>query len=364
MTATDTLLPGSTAPGGSEADVDLVVVGAGPAGLYAAYYAGFRGLRTAIVDSLPEPGGQVMALYPEKNIYDVAALPAIKGRDLVAGLVEQAARFDPVYVLGERAEHLTNEAGQRPRAGERLVITTDKGTRIGCGAVVITGGIGTFTPRPLPGGDEWAGRGLTYVVKELAAHAGQDVVIVGGGDSAVDWALALADLASSVTLVHRRRHFRAHAASVADMEAGPTVVVTDAQVDRLEGGPVADGGDGVQRVHTVHVRHKDGTVTPYKAQSVIAALGFTADIGPLETWGVEIVERKILVDTAMRTSVAGVYSAGDITEYAGKVRLISVGFGEAATAVNNAATYLDPDQPLFPGHSSDDPAGIGAAATH
>jgi ferredoxin/flavodoxin---NADP+ reductase len=352
MTATDTLLPASAADGGRRVDVDLLVVGAGPAGLYAAYYAGFRGLRTAVVDSLPEPGGQVTALYPEKMVYDVAGFPGIKGRDLVTGLVEQAARFDPVYVLGERAEHLTNEAGHRPRAGERLVVTTDKGTRITTGAVVITGGIGTFTPRPLPGGAEWEGRGLTYVVKELAAHAEQDVVIVGGGDSAVDWALALDGLASSVTLVHRRKHFRAHAASVADMEKGSTVIVTDAQVDSLEGD---------ERLHTVHVKHKDGAVTPYKAQSVIAALGFTADIGPLESWGIEIVDRKIMVDTAMRTSVAGVYSAGDITEYPGKVRLISVGFGEAATAVNNAATYLDPDQPLFPGHSSDDPAGLAAA---
>jgi thioredoxin reductase len=355
MTATDTALPEIAADGGREVEVDLLVVGAGPAGLYAAYYAGFRGLRTAVVDSLPEPGGQVMALYPEKMVYDVAGFPGIKGRDLVAGLVEQAARFEPVYLLGERAEHLTDEAGHRPRAGQRLSVTTDKGTRIRCGSVVITGGIGTFTPRPLPGGAEWEGRGLTYVVKELAAHAGQDVVIVGGGDSAVDWALALADIASSVTLVHRRKHFRAHAASVADLEKGPTVVVTDAQVSHLEGD---------ESLRTVHVRHKDGQVTPYPADSVIAALGFTADIGPLETWGIEIVDRKIMVDTAMRTSVAGVYSAGDITEYAGKVRLISVGFGEAATAVNNAATYLDPDQPLFPGHSSDDPAGIGEATSH
>jgi ferredoxin/flavodoxin---NADP+ reductase len=354
MTATDTRLPDTSVSGGREVEVDLLVVGAGLAGLYAAYYAGFRGLRTAIVDSLPEPGGQVTALYPEKMVYDVAGFPAIKGRRLVAGLVEQAARFDPAYVLGERAEHLSNQAGHRPRPGERLVVTTDRGTRIRCGAVVITGGIGTFTPRPLPGGTEWEGRGLTYVVKELAAHTGQDVVIVGGGDSAVDWALALDGIASSVTLVHRRKHFRAHAASVADMERGSTVIVTDAQVDSLEGD---------ERLHTVHVKHKDGEVTPYKAQSVIAALGFTADIGPLETWGIEIVDRKIMVDTAMRTSVSGVYSAGDITEYPGKVRLISVGFGEAATAVNNAATYLDPDPPLFHGHSSDDPAGIGAAAS-
>lgn len=353
MTSTDVLLPEQPAPAARAVDVDLLVVGAGPAGLYAAYYAGFRGLRVAIVDSLPEPGGQVTALYPEKMVYDVAGFPGIKGRDLVAGLVQQAARFEPVYLLGERAETLTNPSGHRPRAGDRLVVTTDKGARVSCGAVVITGGIGTFTPRPLPGGHEWEGRGLTYVVKELAAHAGQDVVIVGGGDSAVDWALALGDIAASVTVVHRRKHFRAHAASVADMEKGPAVIVTDAQVDSLEGDAA---------VHTVHVRHKDGSVTPYKASTVIAALGFTADIGPLETWGIDIVDRKILVDTAMRTSVPGVYSAGDITEYAGKVRLISVGFGEAATAVNNAATYLDPDQPLFPGHSSDDPAGIGAAA--
>ena len=354
MTATDTVPPGSATGSGRRVDVDLLVVGAGPAGLYAAYYAGFRGLRTAVVDSLSEPGGQVMALYPEKMIYDVAGFPGIKGRDLVSNLVQQAARFDPVYVLGERADRLTNATGQRPRPGDRLVVTTDRGTQISCGAVVITGGIGTFTPRPLPGGAEWEGRGLTYVVKELAAHAGQDVVIVGGGDSAVDWALALEDLAASVTVVHRRKHFRAHAASVADMEHGRTVVVTDAQVSHLEGD---------ERLHTVHVRHKDGEVTPYKAQAVIAALGFTADIGPLEGWGIDIVDRKIMVDTAMRTSVSGVYSAGDITEYAGKVRLIAVGFGEAATAVNNAATYLDPDQPLFPGHSSDDPAGIGAT-TH
>ena len=354
MTATDTLAPAGSTAAGAPVEVDLLVVGAGPAGLYAAYYAGFRGLRTAIVDSLPEPGGQVMALYPEKMVYDVAGFPGIKGRDLVSGLVQQAARFSPVYVLGERAETLTNDDGKRPRPGDRLLVTTDRGTRIHCGAVVVTGGIGTFTPRPLPGGSEWDGRGLTYVVKELAAHTGQDVVIVGGGDSAVDWALALADIANSVTLVHRRKHFRAHAASVADMEAGPTVVVTDAQVSSIE---------GTDRVHTVHVRHKDGTVTPHPAQAVIAALGFTADIGPLEAWGIDIVDRKILVDTAMRTSLSGVYSAGDITEYPGKVRLISVGFGEAATAVNNAATYLDPDQPLFPGHSSDDPAGIGAATS-
>src|SRR6058998_2390487 len=126
--------------------VDVAIVGAGPTGLFAAYYAGFRGLSTLVIDALPEPGGQVTALYPEKMIYDVAGFPGIRGRDLVAGLVQQAERFSPVYVLGERAETLTDEAGHRPRPGDRLVVTTDQGTRIGCGAVVVTGGIGTFTP--------------------------------------------------------------------------------------------------------------------------------------------------------------------------------------------------------------------------
>src|ERR1700709_1928951 len=155
MTATDTVSPSGAAGAERDVEVDLLVVGAGPAGLYAAYYAGVRGPRPAIADSLPEPGGQVMALYPEKNIYDVAALPAIKGRDLVAALVQQAAMFDPVYVLGGPADTLTNDAVHRPRPGERLLVTTDRGTRIRCGAVVVTGGIGTFTPRPLPGGAEW-----------------------------------------------------------------------------------------------------------------------------------------------------------------------------------------------------------------
>ncbi len=332
----------------TDVQVDLLVVGAGPAGLYAAYYAGFRGLRTAVVDSLSEPGGQVTALYPEKQIYDIAGMPAVRGRDLVAGLVAQAARFEPRYVLGERAEELER------RSDGRLVVTTDRGTRIDTGTIVITGGIGTFTPRPLPGGADWEGRGLSYTVRELAAHAGQHVVIVGGGDSAVDWALALEPLAASVTVVHRRAAFRAHAASIADMQAGTTVLVTDAQVHELRGD---------ETLTEVHVRAKDGTVSVHRADAVIAALGFTADIGPLEKWGIDVVDRKISVDTAMRTTVPGVYAAGDITEYPGKVRLISVGFGEAATAVNNAATHLDPGQPLFPGHSSDDPTGTPALAS-
>jgi thioredoxin reductase (NADPH) len=319
--------------------VDLAVIGAGPAGLYAAYYAGFRGLSVALVDALPEPGGQVSALYPEKLIYDIAGFPAVKGRDLVENLVAQAGRFAPSYVLGEQAESCV-----RGDDG-RLLVTTDKGTEIACGAVVITGGIGSFTPRPLPLGQQYEGRGLSYFVPRLEAHRDQDVVVVGGGDSAFDWAASLEPIARSVTLVHRRETFRAHEHTVSQVKASRVELITSAAISGVS------GDVNVESVDVLHLPTK--TTRTVKTQAIVAALGFTADLGPLETWGIAARDRRILVDTRMQTSVPGVFAAGDITEYDGKVRLISVGFGEAATAVNNAAVLLRPDLDLFPGHSSD-----------
>ena len=198
-------------------DVDLVVVGSGPVGLYAAYYAGFRGMRTAIIDSLPEPGGQISALYPEKLIYDIAGLPRVRGRDLVSGLLEQANSYAPHWLLGQSATDI-----ERLPDG-RIAITTSDGTELTTRSIVLAAGIGTFTPRPLPAGAEFVGRGVDYFVTELAGYAGHDVLIVGGGDSAVDWALALEPIAKSVTLVHRRPQFTAHAASVAQLHDSTTV---------------------------------------------------------------------------------------------------------------------------------------------
>jgi thioredoxin reductase len=318
---------------------DLLIVGAGPVGLYAAYYAGFRGLSAAVVDSLPEAGGQVSALYPEKPIYDIAGLPAVRGRDLVAALSEQANRFNPTYLLGQAARELS----RRPEEG--FEITTDAGTLVRCRAVVISGGIGTFTPRPLPAGSDWVGRGLTFFVPSLEAHGGQDVVIVGGGDSACDWALSLEPLARSVTLVHRRAAFRAHAHTVGQVKAGPIEVITDAEVSAIH---------GERTVERVEITTRDGAVVTRPADAIVAALGFVANLGPIREWGINIVSnRHIAVDTTMATNVPGIYAAGDITDYHGKVRLISVGFGEAATAVNNAAVLINPGEQLFPGHSSD-----------
>lgn len=321
-------------------DVDLLIIGAGPAGLYAAYYAGFRELRVAIMDSLEQPGGQVAALYPEKLIYDVAGFPKVRGQELIDRLVEQAAPMEPHYLLGERAEELVDADG-----GAHLVAHSDKGTEVRCKAVIITGGIGTFSPRPLPGSEHYEGRGLRYFVPKLDELADQDVLIVGGGDSAFDWAHNLEPIARSVTLVHRRDRFRAHERTVHQVQASSVEVLTHWEVAEIR------GQDWVSEVEIFNNTTDERRIL--KVQAVVAALGFTADLGPLNRWGLEQDRRKVVVDTRMATSRHRVYAAGDITTYPGKVDLISVGFGEAATAVNNATTTVHPDARLSPGHSSD-----------
>jgi thioredoxin reductase (NADPH) len=319
-------------------DTDLLIVGAGPAGLFGAYYAGFRGLRVALVDSLPELGGQVSALYPEKAILDVAGFPMIKGRELVAQLVEQAATADPTYLLGRTANRLEIDDDTGVTMG------LDDGSSVTAKVVIITAGIGKFTPRALPSGDGWEGRGLVFFVPSFDPYVDKDVVIVGGGDSAFDWAHHLAPVARSVTLVHRRDAFRAHQATVDAVLAGQTEVITNAEVTALS-------GNG--QVQEVQITTKGGDVLTRPAQGVIAALGFIADLSAMKDWGLELDKRHVAVDSAMRTNLPRVFAAGDITEYPGKVRLIAVGFGEVATAVNNAAVVVDPEAHVFPGHSSE-----------
>jgi len=318
-------------------ETDVLIVGAGPAGLFGAYYAGFRGMSVTLVDSLPEIGGQVSALYPEKAILDVAGFPNIKGRELVSALIEQAASANPTYLLDRTASTLT--PGE-----DHVTMGLDDGSDVRAKVVIITAGIGKFTPRPLPAGDGWEDKGLVFFVPSFAEYAGKDVVIVGGGDSAFDWAHNLTGIAGSITLVHRRDQFRAHQATVDAVLAGPTEVITKAQVTALI-------GDG--HVEKVEITKDDGEIVTKPAQAVVAALGFVADLSAMKEWGVEFEKRQIKVDTTMRTNVPRVFAAGDITEYDGKVRLIAVGFGEVATAVNNAAPLIFPDQGVFPGHSSE-----------
>jgi thioredoxin reductase len=324
---------------------DLAVVGAGPAGLFATCYAGFRGLDVTVLDSLPEVGGQVAALYPEKYIHDIAGLPAVKGRDLVQSLAAQAETANPRYLLGYPVQDLTVlKDGDRTATGVRL--STADGSVVEAGAVVITGGVGGFTPRPLPAAAGWEGRGLLHFVREPEQLAGPDFVIVGGGDSAVDWALTMEPLARTVTLVHRRDTFRAHAHSLELLRASRVELLTGAEVSSVHGSA---------HIEEVHIRHiTDGSVTRRPARHLVAALGFSAALGPIRRWGLDIAgNRHIRVDTRMATNVDRVFAAGDITDYPGKVRLIAVGFGEAATAVNNIAAELDPASGVFPGHSTD-----------
>lgn len=328
----------------AESSVDVLIVGAGPVGLFGAYYAGVRGFSTAVLDSLPEPGGQITAMYPEKAIFDVAGFPAIRGRELVSNLVAQAAPFSPGYLLGQQAIGLER--------GDDFVVTMTDGDRVRAKAIVVTGGIGTFTPRPLPTGEELLGRGVVHFVPKPDEYSGLDVVIVGGGDSAVDWALLLERIAKSVTIVHRRAAFRAHPHSVELMQNSAVQIVTDAQVAAVLGDPVTD----------VEVTVGEES-RKLPCDRLVAALGFLANLGPLLEWGLNIEQRRhIVVDTTMASSVPGVYAAGDICDYPGKVRLIATGFGEVATAVNNAVAFIDPQASVFPGHLSDyaPPGALGS----
>ena len=336
----------------SRKEVDVLIVGAGPTGLFGAYYAGFRGLSVAVVDSLPEPGGQINAMYPEKQIFDVAGFPAVRGRELVDHLLSQAAPYFPEYLLGHRAESFERIASDG--YGHRFVVTTHRGTVVNAKSVVVTGGIGHFKPRPLPAGSSFEGRGLAYFVRSLDDYADEDVVIVGGGDSAFDWAHALNPIANSVVMVHRRDRFRAHPTTVSAVRNAGVPIHTNSQITKVLGDEAIKG---------IEIANGEAVET-LGCQKIIAALGFTANLGPLLSWGIDVEhKRHIPVDSAMQTNIAGVFAAGDINDYPGKVRLIAVGFGEAATAVNNAAHYIDPGQPVFPGHSTDaEPQSAATAA--
>src|SRR5579864_6535374 len=318
---------------------DVTIIGGGPVGLYGAYYSGFRTLRTKIVESLDALGGQITALYPEKPIYDVAGFTKIIGRQLVDNLVEQAGQYHPTVCAGETVDKL-----ERAPDGT-LRLTTNRATHASK-VLVITAGIGAFHPKTFkkPEIDSFEGRGLHYFVKSFQDFAGKRVLIAGGGDSAVDWANNLVGVARSVTLIHRRDGFRAAEDSVQKMLHSPVNVKLFYELRRLE------GKDRLERA--VIFNNKTNVDETIEVDAVIASLGFLSTLGPIADWGLELEHDSIRVNTRMETNLAGVYGAGDIVVYPGKVKLIATGFGEAATAVNNAAQYINPKASVFPGHSS------------
>ncbi len=318
---------------------DLMIIGGGPVGLFAAYYAGFRGLKTMIIDSQPDLGGQVTALYPDKNIYDVAGFPKILGKELVANLVEQAAQYNPTILLNEEVRTLEHLPDRTIRVG------TTQGVHL-TRVLLITAGIGAFTPKTYkrPELDKYMGHGLHYAVRQKEDFRDRDVLVIGGGDSALDWALNLVPYARSITLIHRRDGFRAHADSVKKLFDSPIAVKLFYELRALRGDPDVED--------VVVFQNKTGQEEILKVDAVLAFLGLVSNLGPITTWGLILEDDSIVVNTRMESNVAGVYAAGDIVTFPGKLKLIATGFGEAATAVNNAARYINPDASVFPGHSS------------
>jgi len=329
---------------------DITFIGAGPTGLFGAFYAGMRELSTKIIDVLPQPGGQLTVLYPSKIIYDTPGIPAIVARDLVTDLVKQASRWNPVMALGEEAQTLRRVPLPGGQPGEEgWLIESEKGKHY-TRTVIITAGIGSFQPNRLDieSVNRFEGKGVDTMVPDPKAYGGKRVLIVGGGDSAVDWALELEPIAEQVTLIHRREGFRAHDASVNALDASKVDVQLFHEIRRLE------GTTRLERAVIFDNRTQEETVLDI--QAVILALGFKADLGPIREWGLETVGRRyVRVNNRMETNLPGVYAAGDIALQQGldPLNLIVIGYGGVTVAVNYAYTFLKPGGKVFPGHSSE-----------
>ncbi|MFD0590759.1 NAD(P)/FAD-dependent oxidoreductase [Paenibacillus sp. GCM10027627] len=319
--------------------VDIVIIGGGPAGMFAAFYGGMRQASVKIVESMPQLGGQLAALYPEKYIYDVAGFPKVTAQELVDRLKEQIDLFKPEICLEEKVTGVVKH-------DERLFeVVTDKSSHF-AKAVIITAGVGAFEPRrlELPEASRYEGKNLHYFVGDLQRFKGKRVLISGGGDSAVDWSLMLEPIAESVTLVHRRDKFRAHEHSVENLMKSSVNVVTPHEISALSG----EGYISKATLNNV----KTNETFDIEVDAVIVNFGFVSSLGPISDWGIDIQGGSIVVDTRMETNISGIFAAGDITTYPGKLKLIAVGFGEAPTAINNAKVYIDPSAKLSPGHSS------------
>ncbi|RKQ29591.1 NAD(P)/FAD-dependent oxidoreductase [Oceanobacillus halophilus] len=320
---------------------DVTIIGAGPVGLFTAFYGGMRQASVKILESLPHTGGQLEALYPEKYIYDVAGFPKIRAKELVANLEKQARVFDPTIVLGQAVETVER------LADETLKLTSNTGEIHLTKTMIITAGNGAFQPRRLNIGEseEFEGVNLHYYVRDMNQFEGQHVVLLGGGDSAVDWALMLEPIAKKVTLVHRRDQFRAHERSVEQLQASSVEILTPYVA--------ADISTSNQIDRLILQEVKGDKKVELEPDSIICNYGFISKLGPIKDWGLNIEKNSIVVNSKMETNIPGIYAAGDICTYDGKVNLIATGFGEGPTAINNAKRYIDPKARVQPKHSSD-----------
>jgi len=319
---------------------DIAIVGGGPSGLFAAFYAGLRDAKTKIVDSLPQLGGQLAALYPSKYIYDIPGFPKVLAQVFVDRLVEQAMAYSPTVCLSEKVIRL------RPDVGGLIELVTEPGNVHRSRTVVLAAGAGAFVPRTLdiPDIQRLEGKGIHYHVKDLELFKGQRVLVVGGGDTALDWAHSLLPVAGQVTLIHRRGKFRAHEQSLKQVLESSCTVLPFYELQAL---------DGTERVEsaTIFDNRSDKEMT-LEVDAVVLALGFLANLGPIKEWGLDIHRNAIQVDSTYMTNLPAVYAVGDIATYQGKLKLIATATAEAAVAVNYAKNYVDPRAKVSPGHSS------------
>lgn len=332
---------------------DLTIIGGGPTGLAAAFRAGMHEISARIIDTASQLGGQVMALYPEKKIYDVFGLPEVLGKELVQNLIKQGLQFGAEVRLGESVQEL------RFMDGDKLIeVVTDRGS-YSTRTVLLSGGLGLITPRKhdAEGCDRFEGRGVYYSVRDPELFRGKKVVIVGGGDSALDWALHLRPIASRVTLVHRSQDFAGHASTLREVQQlagfGQIALHTSTLL-------IAAHGNG--HLEAVTLKNSQGLEHKLEAQALLPMLGFHINLGPLERWRLEFKEKKIVVDPRMETSLPGVFAAGDIVTYPGKIKLIATGFAEAAIAVKSAVEYLQPGEKVALKYSS--VAGLPKTTQH
>jgi thioredoxin reductase (NADPH) len=318
---------------------EVVIVGAGPCGLFQVFELGLLGIKAHLLDSLPKPGGQCAELYPDKPIYDIPAVPVCGAQELVDRLMEQIKPFDAAMHFGQEV------TGVSKRADGRFDVQTAGGLQIDAGAIVIAGGVGSFQPRRLAveGADAFEGQQLFYRVQSAAEFHGKSLVIFGGGDSALDWTLDLVDKSTTLTLVHRRAEFRAAPASVAKMHA----LVAAGRMRLIEGTAQALQISGAA-LTGVRVKDNGGTLHDLPADRVLAFFGLHPKLGPIAEWGMALEKRALVVDTEkFQTSVPGIFAVGDINTYPGKKKLILSGFHEAALAAFGIQQYLYPEKRQF-----------------
>ncbi|MFG6150265.1 NAD(P)/FAD-dependent oxidoreductase [Halobacillus sp. B23F22_1] len=324
---------------GKESDVfDITIVGGGPVGLFTAFYAGMRQAKVKIIESLPQLGGQLSALYPDKHVYDVAGFPKVKANDLVDQLKEQMNQFENEVHLGEEVKEVTKE-------NDIFTINTNEQVHYSK-TIIITAGNGAFKPRNMNLGNEaqFAGKNLHYRIEDLNYFKNKDVVVFGGGDSAVDWALMLENMASSVNIVHRRDRFRAHEHSVNLLKDSSVNIYTPYTPAELV------GEKNIETVRLNHVKSKE--TIDLQADEYLINYGFVSNLGPINDWGLNIEKKWIQVNSRAETNIPGIYAVGDISTYPGKVKLMATGFGEAPIAVSNAKVYINPEESLNTAHST------------